>query len=249
MTSKRKRVPVWIVGLVVVGCLMTIMCSTSFADPTWEEKSLLVLLEASSNGLATVPEFFGFEVSSVPFSGTFDASGWTSTLSGTYRGLPLNINYSGDADLITGVYDFTSAGTYGTNSWTTSGSASFGSWEMSLSEVGIMLLTSGGFTIFDRYCDTKLYKKDTLLVDETTTRYTLAGITIYESVDTSEITQLLGPFTKPKRGPGGPVNLEGEHGDGQLTGVGSVVPAPGAIVLGSIGLSFSGWLLRRRRML
>jgi len=28
-----------------------------------------------------------------------------------------------------------------------------------------------------------------------------------------------------------------------------VVPAPGALILASIGLSFSGWLLHRRRML
>ena len=29
----------------------------------------------------------------------------------------------------------------------------------------------------------------------------------------------------------------------------NVIPAPGAVVLGSIGITFSGWLLRRRRML
>ena len=50
-------------------------------------------------------------------------------------------------------------------------------------------------------------------------------------------------------------DLEHDYTDGYITVVSldnvavSLIPTPGAVLLGSIGLSFSGWLLRKRRML
>ncbi len=40
-------------------------------------------------------------------------------------------------------------------------------------------------------------------------------------------------------------NPYGDNGDNNQ----ALIPAPGAVILGSIGLAFTGWLLRRRKML
>ena len=47
----------------------------------------------------------------------------------------------------------------------------------------------------------------------------------------------------------GPNGWDTHDSTGLSVAVSSVVPIPGAVLLGSIGLSFSGWLLRKRKML
>lgn len=88
------------------------------------DASLLSQGTIPDSDMFTLMEFFGFpsgqEISN--YQSTLTPSGWSATLSGTYLGTNLNVSYLGDISAFpAGPINWTSSGSYGTNSWSGNG--------------------------------------------------------------------------------------------------------------------------------
>jgi hypothetical protein len=89
-------------------------------------ENLHAATEAAATTNAMLIDAFGQIVSQrITFNGTFDTSGWTLTIGGSYAGMALDLSFTGVFDDATGSGAFTSTGTIGSSSWDGTGTWGF----------------------------------------------------------------------------------------------------------------------------
>ncbi len=89
------------------------------------DASEMIQSTATDNDVALLTSLFGYQPQTFSYSSVSAPTAWAGALSGTYLGSGLNVAYLGDLSsyLSTGAVTWTSAGTYGAQSWSGSGSA------------------------------------------------------------------------------------------------------------------------------
>lgn len=103
--------------------------------PLTAKAEILSVLDASSivqstltdNDVGLLSGLFGFQPgASLNYASSSTTSDWTGTLSGSYLGTALSVGYTGDlSGFPSGPVTWLDSGSYGTDTWTGSGSASF----------------------------------------------------------------------------------------------------------------------------
>lgn len=109
------------VGMIALG--LTSMASG--APYSLEEKNFLALGEAAVMIRSEMQSVYSPTSDALPFAGTFNASGWTLSITGSMGGLPVLYSATGIYNAGTQTTNYTSAGTVGTDTWTGNGFSSF----------------------------------------------------------------------------------------------------------------------------
>lgn len=89
------------------------------------DKNVGALTESAVMSTSKIVQVFGASVNTLSYSGTFNNSNWSLTISGSYSGASLNLSFNGYFDEILNKGSFISTGTLGTATWNGSGTWSF----------------------------------------------------------------------------------------------------------------------------
>lgn len=106
--------------------LAIVCCSHSFADTinpervTWDLSSLAMDVD-----YAALPMLFGPDSAENPTTNSWSATGWSSSVGGSYLGNAIDFAYSGQYNADTGALSWTGSGTLGSTSLTSSAAGTF----------------------------------------------------------------------------------------------------------------------------
>lgn len=89
------------------------------------EKNVEAMTEATLMSTSKIVQEFGLSISMLSFSGIFDNSSWSMSMTGTYLDMFLNLSFSGSFNESIDEGNFVSTGTLDTAMWDSSGTWSF----------------------------------------------------------------------------------------------------------------------------
>ena len=99
------------------------------------QMNAIALETAMTMNMSMLIQNFDIQPDALSYTGTFNDSGWASTLSGAYAGLPLSVSFTGTFNQALSQGNFTSTGTLGNGPY--SGSGSFGFTDIDAQSTGM----------------------------------------------------------------------------------------------------------------
>jgi PEP-CTERM motif-containing protein len=110
------------------------------------EAAVLIQSTASDTDAMLLSLFYGFQAGQpLNYSSSLTTTAWSGTLSGTYIGTGLSLTYLGDlSNYPSGPVTWTSSGSYGSQSWSGSGSATIADTSSTTFQVGFVYAMTVG---------------------------------------------------------------------------------------------------------
>jgi len=109
-----------------IGLLVTVMAGAASAAPyTLEQKNFIGLGETAVMIRSEMQTVYSSTADALPFTGTFNASGWTLNITGSFAGQPVSYTATGVYNAGTQTTNYTGGGTVGSDTWAGDGFTSF----------------------------------------------------------------------------------------------------------------------------